>query len=161
MKEIDWEDRHFQICLALLSRPEIGLSGATNDPRIPMIIKTADRMVEALKTHVEKQQNATQPLSEEKAPEKPAKKPGGLWRFGMIRAKFDLTKEQFELYENVWDKLQNADFKKGDDIPLSSLSEACQDICDLDEINIHAFERIFCVTISKNSENNEANATNA
>lgn len=50
-KNIDWEERHFQICLALLSRPEIGVRGTTNDPQMPMIIKRADKMVELLKEH--------------------------------------------------------------------------------------------------------------
>ena len=53
MKDIDWEERHFQICLALLSRTEIGLRGATNEPQMPMIIKRADKMVELLKEHHE------------------------------------------------------------------------------------------------------------
>ncbi|MBD5315347.1 MAG: hypothetical protein HDS08_04210 [Bacteroides sp.] len=51
MKEIDWEERHFQICLALLSRTDIGVRGVTNDPKMPMIIKQADKMVELLKAH--------------------------------------------------------------------------------------------------------------
>ncbi len=51
MKEIDWEERHFQICLALLSRTETGIHGTTNDPQMPMIIKRADKMVELLKEH--------------------------------------------------------------------------------------------------------------
>lgn len=51
MKNIDWEERHFQICLALLSRTETSLSGVTKDPQMPMIIKRADKMVELLKEH--------------------------------------------------------------------------------------------------------------
>lgn len=51
MKEIDWEERHFQICLALLSRTETGIKGSTIAPDMPMIIKRADRMVELLKEH--------------------------------------------------------------------------------------------------------------
>lgn len=51
MKEIDWEERHFQICLALLSRTETGQSGVTISPQMPMIIKRADKMVELLKEH--------------------------------------------------------------------------------------------------------------
>ena len=50
-KEIDWKERHFQICLALLSRADISSRGGSNDPQLPKIIKTADRMVELLKEH--------------------------------------------------------------------------------------------------------------
>ena len=54
-KVIDWEERHFQICLALLSRAELHSyhSGTVSsvDPKLPKIIKTADRMVELLKEH--------------------------------------------------------------------------------------------------------------
>ena len=57
MKEIDWEERHFQICLALLSRTEIGLRGTTDDPKMSMIIKKADQMVELLKKHPGEEQD--------------------------------------------------------------------------------------------------------
>ena len=55
MKEIDWEERHFQICLALIQ-------GEASKPTMPSfpynsIIKIADRMVEVLKKHSEEQQN--------------------------------------------------------------------------------------------------------
>lgn len=54
-KAIDWEERHFQICLALLSRTDLhsyhSNTVSTVDPKLPMIIKTADRMVELLKEH--------------------------------------------------------------------------------------------------------------
>lgn len=46
-KGVDWEERHFQICLALLSRTDINSSTATT------IIKRADRMIEVLKKHYE------------------------------------------------------------------------------------------------------------
>lgn len=46
-KEIDWEERHFQICLALISRTDL-------DSRNPeAIIRRADKMVEALKNRNE------------------------------------------------------------------------------------------------------------
>lgn len=54
-KEIDWEERHFQICLALLGRTDVHSyhSGTVSsvDVSIPKVIKTADKMVEALKEH--------------------------------------------------------------------------------------------------------------
>ena len=61
MKEIDWEERHFQICLALLSRTDLhsyhSNTVSTVDPRLPVIIKTADRMVELLKEHSSQAKN--------------------------------------------------------------------------------------------------------
>ena len=61
MKQIDWEERHFQICLALLSRTDLhsfhSNTVSTVDPKLPAIIKTADRMVELLKEHNSKANN--------------------------------------------------------------------------------------------------------
>ena len=51
IKEIDWEERHFQICIALIARTDIGLRGATNSPRFKEIIRKADEMVSLLKEH--------------------------------------------------------------------------------------------------------------
>ena len=60
-KQIDWEERHFQICLALLSRTDLhsfhSNTVSTVDPKLPAIIKTADRMVELLKEHNSKANN--------------------------------------------------------------------------------------------------------
>lgn len=54
-KVIDWEERHFQICLALLSRADITSfhtsTVSTREIAPAKIIKDADRMVEALKCH--------------------------------------------------------------------------------------------------------------
>lgn len=52
-KEIDWEERHFQICLALLSGSQLKDCGCVYNlglmPR--KVIETADKMVELLKEH--------------------------------------------------------------------------------------------------------------
>lgn len=149
MKEIDWEERHFQICLALLARADIGLRGVTNNPRIPMIIRTADNMVEVLKKRVDEQKNAPQPIAEEKAATKKAVRSGGLWSQSIKCAELGLTNKQADLYQDVWDELEKADFKKGDVIPAASLVEACRGICELGEININAFEQWFHVKFDK------------
>ena len=61
IKEIDWEERHFQICLALISRAELHSfhSGTVSSADIyPVkIINKADRMVAALKKHLEEGKN--------------------------------------------------------------------------------------------------------
>lgn len=49
MKEIVWEDCHFQVGLALPSRTQTRVNGVTKGPQMPMIIKRADKMVEILK----------------------------------------------------------------------------------------------------------------
>lgn len=50
-KEIDWEERHFQICLALLgNRPTMNAT----------IIRDADRVVQWLKKHHEEQTAGTE-----------------------------------------------------------------------------------------------------
>lgn len=58
-KEIDWEERHFQICLALISRADIDTRAQgfpeTNNIEPSKIIQQADKMVEALKKHHEEQ----------------------------------------------------------------------------------------------------------
>ena len=60
-KEIDWEERHFQICLALISRADLHSyhSGYVNSVEISptKILAWADKMTEALKEHHAKSQN--------------------------------------------------------------------------------------------------------
>ena len=59
VKEIDWEERHFQICLALISRTDID-THAQGFPETKAIdpsriIQQADKMIDALKKHNEEQ----------------------------------------------------------------------------------------------------------
>ena len=58
-KEIDWEERHFQICLALISRADLtsyhNNTVATREIAHAKIIKKADEIIEALKKHHEEQ----------------------------------------------------------------------------------------------------------
>ena len=49
-KETDkWEDRHFQVCLAIISRTETDMYGHTKTLNFQDIINKADRMVSLLK----------------------------------------------------------------------------------------------------------------
>ena len=48
-KPIDWEERHFQICLALMQGEATKKAGSSFP--YAYIIRVADRMVEALKKH--------------------------------------------------------------------------------------------------------------
>ena len=47
-KEIDWEERHFQICLALLSN-----TPPHSAPEYKSVIQRADVMIKCLKEHLE------------------------------------------------------------------------------------------------------------
>lgn len=49
-REVDWEERHFRICLALISKTDIS-NGRTNNIVPAKIIRKADEMAEALKKH--------------------------------------------------------------------------------------------------------------
>lgn len=49
-KETDkWEDRHFQVCLAIISRTETDMYGHTKTLNFQDIINKADRLVSLLK----------------------------------------------------------------------------------------------------------------
>lgn len=57
MKETDWEERHFQICLSLLSRSDLcsyhNNTVSTKEINIHKIIRKADEIMEELKKHYE------------------------------------------------------------------------------------------------------------
>lgn len=48
-----WEERHFQICLALISRPTFNPYGNSTPVNFGDIINKADRMVALLQEHEE------------------------------------------------------------------------------------------------------------
>lgn len=52
-KEIDWEERYFQICLALIQRPDFSANHGSSLFSVKRIMSQADSMVEALKKHNE------------------------------------------------------------------------------------------------------------
>lgn len=52
-----WNERHFQICLALISRPNFNPYGNAPSPNFDDIINKADRMV-ALLQELEEEQTA-------------------------------------------------------------------------------------------------------
>lgn len=49
MKEIDWEERQFQIVLSLLNRTEMKTSGLTEYPEIENIIEKSESMIKVLR----------------------------------------------------------------------------------------------------------------
>lgn len=48
-----WNERHFQICLALISRPVLNPYGNSSPLNIGDIINKADRMISLLQEHEE------------------------------------------------------------------------------------------------------------
>lgn len=50
-----WNERHFQICLALISRPNFNPYGNAPSPNFDDIINKADRMVALLQEREEEQ----------------------------------------------------------------------------------------------------------
>ena len=52
-KRIDWEERHFQICLALLSRTDLDRFGHQQPPKLTSTIAWADKMIILLKQRAE------------------------------------------------------------------------------------------------------------
>lgn len=49
-----WNERHFQICLAIIARPVVSVYGSATPINFPDVINKADRMVNLLK---EREQN--------------------------------------------------------------------------------------------------------
>lgn len=148
-KEIDWEERHFQICLAMLSCPVFDSVGMTKAPVPGDIIARADRMIDLLKqkyadetaSHESITNDGTEleSKSDSKSDQKPAKRKKGLW---MPRIR------QSELYSKIWKALQTQGFSCGDDIPYFHIDEACQEAdVDINDIDINKFEETFDVNI--------------
>lgn len=145
MKEIDWEERHFQICLALIQ----GEATKPTTPSFPYqsIVKTADRMIDVLKKRVEQQTVEPAPAKgdneQSDVKESPRKKSGGFCSPLVQKSK------RSALYQKVWKALQESGhgFETGSDIPYFHLVEACENICDVDEINIDEFGEMFDVNI--------------
>lgn len=144
MKEIDWEERHFQICLALIQ----GQATKPATPSFPYqsIIKMADKMIEFLKKHAEQNQE----LVDEIKPEKDSKKKTrSLWKDRIRASEYGISIHESKLYDEVWTALQESEygFEKGCDIPFSLFAEVCEGICDVNDIDIEKFSEMFDVNI--------------
>ena len=148
-KEIDWEERHFQICLAMLSCPVSDSVGMTKAPVPGDIIARADRMIDLLKqkyadetaSHESITNDGTEleSKSDSKSAQKPAKRFAGFWA-PRIR--------QSEQFSKIWKALQTQGFSRGDDIPYFHIDEACQEAdVDINDIDINKFEETFDVNI--------------
>lgn len=144
-KEINWEDRHFQICLAILSCPVSDSHGFVKAPGLENTIERADRMVELLK----KRHEVSQSISIESAPKqsinadiKKENKKKGLWSEGIERSK------RPKYFDTLWNDLQQKGYSKGDDIMYFHVNESCEELgINIDDIDIHMFEDTYDVNI--------------
>lgn len=146
MEEIDWKERHFQICLAILSCSESNMHSRNFFKRT---IDLADEMVELLKEHAaEKEQpqptvvhstpDAVDNVKEEKDNKRCIPK-RGLWSPLMRRS---------ELFGEIWGALEGLGYKKGDDIPYFHFNECCEELnIELEEAEVDKFAEIFDVNI--------------
>ena len=149
-KEIDWEERHFQICLAMLSCPVCNRHGHPDAPMLSNVIAQANKMVELLKKngekmsdHPESEVTQTEGVKEFQVEAKQDKKRGvpqkGLWRPGLERGK---------LYTDLWKALKEHGYDKGSDIPYFHFNECCEELnIDVDSIDIEKFSERYEVNI--------------
>lgn len=138
MNVINWEERHFQICLALLSRTDIGVRGVINDPKMQVIIKQADKMVELLKQH-NQEASVESPANSAEKSVSPKKKRGGLWTSAI---------RQSEDFSKLWHALEDMGFDRGGDIPFQQFCACCEELnIELEEEEVEKFAEIYEVNI--------------
>ena len=149
-KEIDWEERHFQICLAMLSCPVCNRHGHPDAPMLSNVVAQANKMVELLKKNAEKMSEhpesevtQTEEVKECQIEAKQDKKRGvpqkGLWKPALV---------QSELFRQIWDALNKLGYDKGSDIPYFHFNECCEELnIDVDSIDIEKFSERYEVNI--------------
>ena len=146
MKEIDWEERHFQICLAMLSCPVCNRHGHPDAPMLHNVVSQANKIVELLKKNsaakMELFSTPSEPVSEvpTEANDKPkVRKSKGLWSATMLRQSRS---------EKVWQALEQLGYNRGDDIPYFHFNECCEELgFDVDDINVEKFAKSYDVNI--------------
>lgn len=146
MKEIDWEERHFQICLAILSCPICNRHGHTDAPMVDTVINKANKMVELLKKNsAEKRElffTPSEPMSENTAEisDMPkARKSYGLW-----------GKKMFEdgRLRKIWQALEKLGYNRGDDVPYFHFNECCEELdINTDDIDVDKFAETYDINI--------------
>lgn len=149
-KEIDWEERHFQICLAMLSCPVCNRHGYPDAPMLRDVVAQANKMVELLKKNAEKVAEhsgsecpETDEAKESQTGANQVKKKGvpqkGLWKPALV---------QSELFRELWNALNKLGYDKGSDIPYFHFNECCEELnIDVDSIDIERFAESYDVNI--------------
>lgn len=146
MKEIDWEERHFQICLAILSCPVCNRHGHTDAPMVGTVINKANKMVELLKKNsaenTELFVTPSEPISDKTAEisDKPKnRKSKGLWGPKMLEnAKFG----------KIWQALEKLGYNRGDDVPYFHFNECCEELdINIDDIDVDKFAETYDINI--------------
>ena len=149
-KEIDWEERHFQICLAMLSCPVCNRHGLPDAPKLSTVIVQANKMVELLKKNSEKM---TEQFGCEKPQTDEAK--NNQTEPNQVKKKEDSQKgimapvlKRSELFSQIWDSLKELGYDRGSDIRYFDFNECCEGLdIDVDTIDIEEFSERYEVNI--------------
>ena len=149
-KEIDWEERHFQICLAMLSCPVCNRHGLPDAPKLSTVIVQANKMVELLKKNSEK-------MTEQSGGEKPQtdEAKNNQTEPNQVKKKEDSQKgimapvlKRSELFSQIWDSLKELGYDRGSDIRYFDFNECCEGLdIDVDTIDIEEFSERYEVNI--------------
>lgn len=148
-KEIDWEERHFQICLALLSRTDVhsyhSNTVSTVKPNLSKIIKTADEMVELLKKHqIEGEindKNLSSISNSENIKETTIDKNSPKSELGNKACRE-------RVFADLWGALEDLGYAQGADIPFMQFFACCRELnIELDEDEVDKFAAIYEVNI--------------
>lgn len=146
MKEIDWEERHFQICLAILSCPVCNRHGHTDAPMVGTVINKANKMVELLKKNsAEKTElffTPSEPISDKTAEISDMakeRKSNGLWGKKMIEG---------GKFGKIWQALEKLGYNLGDDVPYFHFNECCEELdINIDDIDVDKFAETYDINI--------------
>lgn len=149
-KDIDWEERHFQICLAMLSCPVCNRHGLPDAPKLSTVIVQANKMVELLKKNSEK-------MTEQSGCEKPQtdEAKNNQTEPNLVKKKEDSQKgimtpvlKRSELFSQIWDSLKELGYDRGSDIRYFDFNECCEGLdIDVDTIDIEEFSERYEVNI--------------
>lgn len=149
MKEIDWEERHFQICLAMLSCPVCNMHGHPDAPILRNVIVQANKMVELLKKNSDKMEEKSgleSPRTED--PKVSQTEENQVKKKRVPQRGFSSTIIRIELFNQIWSALKKLGYDCGSDIPYFHFNECCEELnIDVDSIDIEKFSERFEVNI--------------
>lgn len=141
-KVIDWEERHFQICLAILSCPEADSAGFARAPILDKTIEKADRMVALLKEHASKEIEAEESNEGHIIPKK-------ITSIGASQKGDNKPEsESGKPFDAIWRALEALGYTQGSDIPYFHFNECCEGLdIDVNTVDINGFREKYDVNI--------------
>lgn len=151
MKEIDWEERHFRICLAILSCPVFNRHGHTDAPMLNDVVTRANKMIELLKGNATKMQKPDNCLENPPAAdsEKDIIEADHLAKRCVPKNPIGRSAiKRTKLFNEIWAKLNELGYTQGSDIPYFHFNECCEDLnIDADSVDINNFCECYDVNI--------------